>query len=791
MVSWLSALDRKLLRDLVHLRGQGIAVGAIVACGVAIMVMALGALSSLELSRDTYYERYRFADVFANAKRAPERIASRIEAIPGVRGVETRIVRLVTLDIEGLGEPANARLVSLPDVDESRLNGVLLYSGRWPDPHRPDEAVVSKAFVDAHGFTIGSSVQAIINGRMRIIEIVGIGDSPEHIYLLPPGGLMPDEKRFAVFWMSRRTLEAAFDLDGAFNDVSLSLSPGTGSQNVLEALDAILEPYGTGGAYDRSDQLSNAFIEGEMQQLTSVAAIIPPIFLIVSALLINAILARLIATERQQIGLMKAFGYREGEIAWHYVKMSLGLVAGGILAGFVLGGVLARLLTNLYSDSFRFPDMIFQLDPSAFAIGAGAAGIAAIVGAVGSARAAAKLAPAEAMSPAPPTNYRKGPVQVFFAKIRFDEPTRMILRHVTRWPVRAAVTVIGVAAAQALLIGTLFSFDSIDHMMEQRFHRTDAYDAAIGFVEPANASALREIERFPGVLAVQPTRDVSIRVRHEALSERAWLSGLDPTGQQRRIIDYREVFSSAPEHGVALSNQLAEMVGAGLGDRITLEVLEGRRPIMDAPVTAIVEEAMGWPAFMDLGALGDLLKESDVVSGAYVMVDPDEAAAFSEAVLARPGIASVALQRASIESFEETMEETINIMMTIYALIGGSIAAAVVYNAARIGLTERGRELASLRVLGFTEAEVAYILVGELALLVFLALPIGALMGYGLAYLVATSMATELYRVPLVIQPATCGYAALIVIAASVASSFFVRQRVKSLDLIAVLKTRE
>ena len=791
MVSWISALDRKLLRDLFHMRGQGLAVGAIVACGVAIMVMALGAISSLELSRDTYYDRYRFADVFSNAKRAPERLASEIADIEGVRTVETRISRMVTLDIEGMREPANAQLVSLPENGVPRLNGVLLYSGRFPDPSRPDEAVVSKAFVDAHGFTLGSNVRAIINGRARDLEIVGIGDSPEHVYMLGPSGLLPDEKRFAVFWLSRRALEAAFDLDGAFNNVNVSLSPGANPQGVIDGLDALLEPYGTGGAYGAEDQLSNAFIESEMQQLASIAAIIPPIFLIVSALLINAILARLIATERQQIGLLKAFGFDQREIAWHYVKMALGMVVGGILVGFVLGAALARLMTNLYANSFRFPDMIFRLDPSAFVIGGGSAAIAAIVGAIASARSAANLAPAEAMSPAPPTVYSKGVLQRAFARIHFDEPTRMILRHVTRWPIRAAVTVVGVAAAQALLVGTLFAFDAIDEMLEQHFNRTDAYDAAINFVEPMNYSAVREIERLPGVLSVQPNRDVSIRIRHGQLDERVWLVGVDPTGRQRRLLDDNQRFMDMPEHGLALSSQLASMVIAGVGDRVTLEVLEGERPVLDAPVTGIVNEAMGWPAFMDVDALGVLLGESDVVSGVYAMIVPDREAAFSEAVLARPSIASVALQRASIESFNETMEENINIMMTIYALIGGAIAAAVVYNAARISLTERGRELASLRVLGFTEGEVSYILIGELGLLVFLALPLGGLLGMGLAYLVASSMATELFRIPVTIDPSTHGMAATIVVVSSIAAALFVRQRVKTLDLIAVLKTRE
>ncbi|MEL6662307.1 MAG: FtsX-like permease family protein [Pseudomonadota bacterium] len=786
-----SALDKKLIRDLIHMRGQGLAVGAIVACGVAIMVMALGAMSSLELSRDTYYERYRFADVFSNAKRAPERLVSEIGDIDGVRTVQTRITHLVTLDIEGLREPANGLLVSLPESGSPTLNGVLLYTGRWPNPARPDEAVVSKDFVEANGYDIGSTVRAIINGRARDLEIVGIGDSPEHIYMLPPGALIPDEKRYGIFWMSRRSLEAAFDLDGAFNDVSLALSPEASSRRVIDELDDILEPYGTGGAYDREDQLSNAFIEGEMQQMRATAAIIPPVFLVVSAMLINAILARIIAVERQQVGLLKAFGFDQREIAWHYIKLAIGMVVGGILAGFILGGVLARLVVDLYSDTFRFPDIIYRLEPYSFALGALAAGLAAVIGAWGSARAAAKLPPAEAMSPAPPTVYGKGLVQRLVAAIKFDEPTRMILRHITRWPLRAAVTVLGVAASQALLVGTLFAFDSMDVMIEGRFHRTDAYDAAISFFEPANAGAIREIEDLPGVLSVQANRDASVRIRNGQHSERVWLVGLDPDGRQRRVTNADGQFFEVPESGVALSTHLAELLDAGLGDQVRVEVLEGRRPIRELPVTALVEESIGWPAFMRTDALNTLLGEGEVVRGAYVMLDPELEADFSDAVLDRPGIASVALQGASVESFEQTLEETINIMMAIYAIIGGSIAAAVTYNAARIGLTERGRELASLRVLGFTEAEVSYILIGELALLVILALPLGGIMGYGLASLIASAMGSDLYRIPLVVDPSTYGFSALIVITSAFASALFVRMRVKSLDLIAVLKTRE
>ena len=788
---WLSSIDRKLLRDLIHIRGQGLAVAIIVACGVAIMVMALGALSSLQASQDAYYDRFRFAHVFAQVKRAPESLKTRIQNIEGVRTAQTRITAFVTLDIEGLNEPANGRLISLPETGEPVLNQVTLNRGRWPERGRHDEIIVSKAFADAHYYEAGDHVTAILNGHAKALQIVGVGDSPEYIYTLGPGALLPDDKRFGVFWINRKALEAAFDLEGAFNDVSLMIDPDMQAESVIDDLDRILDPYGGIGGYSRDDQISHAFIKSEMQQLQSMARIIPPVFLIVSALLLNAILGRLIATERQQIGILKAFGYTSSEIGWHYIKLALVITFVGLIIGFALGAALARLVTHLYSDSFRFPILLYQLSPPAFLLSGLAAFGAAIIGALSAAMKAASLAPAEAMHPAPPESYRRGLIQQFSAKLKFDEPTRMILRHITRWPGRGATTVLGIAAAQGLLIGTLFSFDSLDSLLETFFYRTDPYEVSFSFVEPRGNEAVLDFARLPGVITVEPTRHAVIRLTNGQFEERALVIGLESGSTQKRVLDFDNQYTVLPKKGLTLSGQLAGMMAAQVGDIVTVEFLEGRRPILDITVSSIVSEYIGSTAYMDKAQLNRLLMESDVVTGGYAKIDATQMSGFQEAVLSRPVIASVALQSASIESFETTLEETISIMMSIYAIIGGAIAAGVVYNAARISLTERGRELASMRVLGFTQTEVSYILIGELVILTLIALPVGCLMGAGMAYAVATGMSTELFRVPLVIDPSTYGYSTLIVLLAMLLSSLLVIRRIRGLDMISVLKTKE
>lgn len=787
----LSPLDIKLLRDIWHMRGQAIAVGMIVACGVAIMVMALGTLSTLSASRDAYYERYRFADVFASVRRAPESAAARLREIDGVQTVETRIVRLVILRIENVEEPANAQIVSLPDEGESVLNRLVLFQGRYPEARSPGEIVISNAFAEANDLKTGDAIEAVMNGRLQSLTVVGIGDSPEFIYALGPGTLLPDDRLFGIFWMRRRALEAAFDLDGAFNSVSLTVAPGTDTEAVIDQADDVLAPYGGTGAFDRSDQLSNAFVDSEMNQLKTMARIIPAVFLIVSAILIHSILNRLIQTERQQIGLIKAFGYSRAEITWHYLKFAIAITTGGVLAGFALGFVLQNLITHLYAETFRIPDLTWRVDGFALIAGSVAALGSAIAGSMSAALGAAKLSPAEAMQPAPPVNYHQGWLRYILQMRWLDEPTRLILRHIFRFPARTAANLFGIAAAVTLLIGTLFSFDAIDDMMDQMFFRTNAHDAAVTFFEARNEVAVSELSRLPGVMTAEGVRDVPARLVSGYRSERVSITGLPEEATLRRVLSADGRFVDMPPAGIVLSSQLAGMLDVTTGDTVTAHVLDATRPVVDLPVTAIIDEFVGTPAFMDLTALNALLDQPPTVSGAYLKLDPRQQSEFEDSVIERPGIAGVSLRAAAIDSFEETLQETIYIMMGIYAVIGGAIAAGVVYNAARISLTERGRELASLRVLGFTNNEVGYILLGELAIVALIGIPIGCIGGVALAHLIATAMATELYRIPITVNPSTLGIAALIVLFSSTIAALFVVRRVRSLDLIAVLKTRE
>lgn len=785
------ALNRKLFRDLWRIKTQALAIALVIGCGVATVVMSFGILVSLTETRNAYYDRYRFADVFATVKRAPESLRRDIELVDGVQRAQTRIVADVTLDVPTIAEPVTGRLISHEVGTMAPLNELALRQGRLPKARASDEVTVNEAFAVAHGFRPGDEVTAILNGRKRTLKIVGIALSPEYVYAIGPGQLVPDDKRFAVLWMARDALEAAYDLDGAFNSVTLLLNRGASTAAVIERLDAILARYGGTGAIERRDQLSHSFLQSDLDQLTTIGRIIPPIFLAVAAFLLNMVIGRLVEIEREQIGLLKAFGYTNGEVGAHYLALVLAIATIGTLLGFVLGAWLGRELTELYARFYRFPFLHYQISTGVFAIAALVSVAAAVVGTLRVVWRVIALAPAVAMMPAAPTHYRQTVLDALGLLGAVSRMTRMIVRHITRWPLRAALTSVGVALSIAVMVGSIFALDAIDHMIDVYFFQAQRQDASLIFVEPRSAAAVYDAAHLPGVLRAEPFRQVAAEIQFAHRSERVAITGLDDAAALSRLLDAKLNTVTAPPRGLMLTTKLAAKLGAAAGQHVIVEAKEGRRHKAAVPVSAVVEEYIGISAYMHIDALNRFMGDGPVASGVHVKIDPSQAGRFYRALKETPSLAGVSIKSSAVRLFRETMNETMVTIISFYIMFGGLIAFGVIYNVARISLSERGRELASLRVLGFTKVEVGYILLGELALLTLAAIPIGCAGGYGLAWFMSSAMDTDLFRVPLIVKPATYGLAVATVLAAALASSVAVAVRINGLDLIAVLKTRE
>ncbi|HRP62506.1 MAG TPA: ABC transporter permease [Phycisphaerales bacterium] len=786
----MTALDRKLLRDLLQMKGQALAISAVLACGVAMFVMSLTTLASLEQTMDRYYRDYRFGDVFAFLKRAPDALSERIEAIPGVARVQTRVVADVNLQVRGLDDPAVARLISLPDRGAPVLNDLYLRRGRWIEPDRAGEALVSETFAQAHDLRPGDTVRVIINQRQRELTIVGIALSPEFIYEIREGELLPDPLRFGVFWMSRRELAAAFDMEGAFNNVVLSLMPTASEKEVIAQLDRLTERYGGLGAFGRDEQTSHRFISGEIDQLRGMATIVPVIFLAVAAFLFNMVISRMIATQREQIAALKAFGYTRREIGAHYATLVGLIVLSGVALGAITGMWLGQSLVELYVRFFKFPLLQYVIDFRAIAPAIFFSGVAAFAGTFTAVRRAVLLPPAEAMRPEPPAAFRPTFVERMGLQRLFSQSIRMVLRNLERQPIKSLLTCFGMALATSILILGNLNSDIIDRLIDFEFNLAQRQDMTVTFSESSSERASRELTRMPGVLHVEPFRAAPIRLRSAHVSRRTSLLGLEPQRDLFRLLDEHEREIAIPPDGLLLSAALAELLRIKVGEVVHMEVLEGRRPELDVAVAGMIEDYTGLAAYMDIDALRRLLREQDSISGAFLTVDRVQTASLFSQLRETPRVASVTIKRAAIESFQETIAQNLLTMRAFTVAFASIIAFGVIYNSARISLSERGRELATLRVIGFTRGEISLILLGELTILTLASIPIGLLFGYWLGMFTIESLQTEHQRLPLVIGMRTYAFAALVTIIAALLSGLFVRRRLDRLDLIAVLKSQ-
>ncbi len=786
------ALDLKLLRDLWHMRGMAMAISLVLVGGISTFVMSRVTYESLKVTQSRYYADQRFADVFAGLVRAPESVAERFVELPGVNQVETRVVAPVNLEVEGFPDPVTGRILSLPEFGAPLLNVPFLRRGRLPTPAADDEVALSEDFADAHGLQPGDRIVAVIKGHRKRLDIVGIALSPEFMYAIPPGAIFPDYERYGILWMNRKALATAFDMDGAFNDVTFSLQRGASERDVIDRVDLVLARYGGLGAYGREDQFSHRFITEELRGLETMATIFPVIFLGVAAFLLNVVITRLVATEREQIGTLKAFGYSTLQIGMHYLKLVLAITAVGLLAGGALGLWFAQGLSGIYQVFYSFPYLHFQLDPLILLQAVLVTVVAALAGTIVAVRRAAALPPAEGMRPEPPPVYRATFMEQLGLQQRLAEPSRMIVRHLARQPLKAGLTMLGIAAACGILMMTNFQRDAIGWMVGVQYTLGSREDLTVIFTDPTPRRALYSIKSLDGVQHAEGFRAVSARLVHGHRSYRTAIDGIEPGGELHRVLDAALAPVPIPPEGVLLTEYLAnEILRIAPGELLTIEVLEGHRPVLQVPVVGTTREYLGVNAYMSRAGLNRLMREGPAISGARLAVDAQRQADIFRELRGMPRVAGTIVRDTAIEQFDEMMEETILYFSFITALLGAFIAFGVVYNSARIALSERSRELASLRVLGFTRGEVAYILLGEIALLTLLAIPLGFLFGGALSGYLALAFSSDLYRIPLIIAPSTYALAAAVVLVSFGVSGALIWRKLARLDLIEVLKTRE
>ncbi len=785
-------LVRKLVRDLSAMRGQAITIALVVACGIASYVTLRSAYASLERARDLHYAAQRFGDVFARLKRAPNALRARLEAIPGVAVVETRVVSDGLMPLEDLAEPAVGEVIGLPPRGEPRLNAIALRRGRLFEPGRADEAVISEAFANAHGLEPGATVPIVLEGVMHRVRVVGVALSPEYVFAMPAGTLVADDKHFGVLWMDGSAVAPSLKLDGAFDDMVVRLQPGASTAAVLEQVDALLLPYGGRPAYARNLQPSHQLLESEFSQLARMTTVIPAAFLAVAAFLLNVVLSRIVQLQRGQIATLKAVGYRDREIAMHYLQLVTIVVLLGSALGIALGALLGKGMVGLYAEYYRFPDLTLQLPPRLVATAFLASFGAALFGALATVRHIARLPPAEAMRPEAPAVYRRSLLERLGLARLLGPSWWMVLRELLRRPVRTILSVTGIALSVAVVVGARFTYDAIDALLDVGLLASQREDVTVALRQVVDGRARGELLRLPGVLALEAERSVAVRVRKGSRARAVGLIGRATDARLHRLVEWPERVVPIPDRGVVLTKTLADRLGVRPGDDVDIDVLEGERPTRRLRVATTSSELLGLGAFVSLEQLDALLGEQEGFTSAALVVDPRELERLDARLRELPAIAAVTRKAAVIELFRKQTTEQLLTTTMILVFFGATIAIGVVYNDARVAVSMRSRDLATMRVLGFTTSEIAAIVYGELALSVALGLGPGLQLGAWLMRLVFSSEAIEdTLRMPATASPGTYLFAVTIVVFAAVFSALLVRDRLDRLDLVEVLKARE
>lgn len=783
-------LDLKVLRDLSGMKAQVITIALVVASGISALVASLITHDSLKLAQAAFYSQGRFADVFAELKRAPLPVREELRRIDGVAALETRVVQEALLEIPNRVDPAVGRFLSVPEDGRIDLNRVYVREGRMIDPRRGDEVLLSEGFAKANGFKPGDEIVAILEGKYKKLHIAGTALSPEYIYAIRAGTALPNDREFGIFWIPEETLASAMDMQGAFNSVTLTLAPGASKPRVIESIDRILAPYGGLGAYDREDQLSHRFTSDEIAQQRVSAIIVPAVFLAVSAYLLNVVISRLIGLQRGQIATLKAVGYGNWTISLHYLKMISVIVLVGAAIGYAAGIWIGRQLTVVYTDFFHFPLLISRLNPLQAALGLGVSFLSAAAGGYGALRRVFKLAPAEAMRPPVPLMFHRTLAEKLGVSRYLSTTGRIIFRNLTIRPLRSGLGVVGISFSLMILMLGLFWKDSVAYIVYHQFSLLQRDDISLSFTEKTARDALQEIAHLPGVMAVEGYRTLPIRIRHGQVSEQTGLFAIPAGARLREIRDQDMKRVPLPPEGAILSRNLAERLGIRPGESFDAEVLEGKRPTHRILCAGIVDSWVGSFVTMDLAAVNRLMGE-DVVSSASIQVD----SAFRDQLLAElrelPRVGAVNVKATSIRMFEKTMASFILVYAAVLTGFASIIAVGVVYNSARVSLSERTWELLSLRVLGFTRNEVFRILAGEAAVLTILAIPLGWFLGYWFARLMVSLIHTEEMQIPMYLEPVTLFYATAVVVTASVLSTLIIRRIINRMDIVAALKVPE
>lgn len=789
-------LSRKIWRYIFRNLGQFLAAAAVVMGGIIVYVSMSSSYYNLGQAREDFYRENRFADYYFQFVKAPDGVVKQIERVDGVNHVSGRIQKDLSV-IKENNERATARVVSYNLPMEEELNQITVVQGRGFEQNRSSgstEVVLDPKYLKANNLGWGDEITAIVEGKEVFFTVVGSAISPEFIYAMKDNAdILPDPQKFGIFMVEKQQAQQLLNMQGQINQILIEFDSEADQTAAINTIKEILRPYGLLSSYPRSDQLSDAMLEAELDQLRGVTNVLPMIFLAIAAAIQFVILRRMIKTQRPQIGLMKGTGYHNYQIMLHYVYYAVAVSLAGALAGILLGVRFSFYFTDLYATYFNLPVYFKGFNLQAIVTGVimclvigCIAGVSASVGVV-------KIQPAESMRPEPPIIGGKSLLEYWpWLWSRLTSGWKMTIRNINRNKGRFTVTLLGVVFSVALLVISFFVYDAVDYMMQKFFYEGQTYDISIRFDSLIAEKEMLTISHVDGVQKVEPFLELPIRIHYGSHSEEEVLLAYSPDLTMKKLEDDNGQPILIPADGILLNERTARKLNVRPGDQVEIETLLPTGPVHQekAIVAGLVRQMVGSGSYIDLRQVNRLLQERNLISGAMIKVEPGKASQVETEINGMLGVASVLSHQKEIANFESylgTMDISILIMVIFAAILG----FAIVYNASVMNLAERNREIGCMRVIGFSVKEVSGLLSKENIVQSVLGVALGLPFGRYVAQAYMQSITTDLYTLPVIIYPRTYIMAAFGTIAFIFLAHKFSVRGIKKLDLAEVLKSPE
>lgn len=778
-------LNQKLLRDLKKIKFQVLSISLIIGSGIMYLMGSLISYKSLLLARDLFYKDYKLANGYHYSQFAPQSIIPIIRKLPGVLEVEERVSERVTIECKEKSRTAKGKILSITQ----NLNQ--LYIERGTLPLKSSEVAINSSFAKSNQLHPGDTLTILLGGRKVQLQITAIVQSPEFVYIFPEGGFLPDNKNYGILWAQKRTLETLLNRTGAFNEIlfHFQFKNQVEKERTYFAIQQLMDKYASFGVISLDKLPSYSLLNNEFNQLKTTALFLPFIFIFVSSFILQMVLNRIVSKEREQIATLKANGMTSWEIGFHYFLIALIVCSIGTTLGILLGIYLGDVFVDLYSEYFYFPNLqpILPIESIFVAIIFGFS--SGVIGFWTAFRKVNQLQPASAMRPPTPETYKNIQIESWLSNSHLE--WKMVLRNLLKSPIRTILSIVGLSFAIMILILGNFLKDNVDYMVHLQYNIIQREDIMLNFSTLQFISLENHFLNKIGILYTEPIRFVPIRLKKRGIHKETVLYGLEENPILRRIVNDKYNSIPIPKNGILMNKNIANELQIKPGDKVWVEVLEGNQSKFYVFVAGVIEEVLGQGIYISRKLLNKKLKESNVFNQLYIQLDPNKEKFFIQKWKNYPAVATITSKRELVQSFQEVLQRSLLATSIFIMLFTSIIGIGIIYNLAMIILAERIYEMGTLRILGFHTWEIFKILIGEIVLLIMVAIPIGIYLGNILAFWVINLNEGDDFKIPVKIFPKSyftaLGFACL----TSSVSFWIIYKKIKEMNLLSVLKIRE